>query len=313
MAAHLIRIERIGLTVTNLDASRLFYERALGFREVARERRDGPAFEALTNLDNSSAEISVMRLGGQEIELVAFTPGGRAYPEERSAADPWFQHFAIVTSNMDAAFGGLAGMSGWTPISANGPQLLPPEKGSIIAFKFRDPDGHPLELSYFPPELGSRWSHRKGEALFLGIDHSALAVERIDTASEFYLRRLGMRPLGSQLNSGPTQAGLDGLADAEVEIASLGTTRPGPHLELLGYLGRQAWRTAGLKVNDVAATRLVAEVKNLGGLVAESEVELISRTTVTLAGGEIAAIIRSPDGHLLELHERQGRSKPPRS
>ena len=40
---------------------------------------------------------------------------------------------------------------GWTPISTSGPQLLPAASGGVSAFKFRDPEGHPLELIAFPP------------------------------------------------------------------------------------------------------------------------------------------------------------------
>ena len=35
----------------------------------------------------------------------------------------------------------------------HGPQLLPPSTGSVTAFKVRDPDGHPLELSYNPARV----------------------------------------------------------------------------------------------------------------------------------------------------------------
>ena len=35
----------------------------------------------------------------------------------------------------------------FTTISRNGPEALP---GGVVAFKFRGPDGHPLELIQFP-------------------------------------------------------------------------------------------------------------------------------------------------------------------
>jgi catechol 2,3-dioxygenase-like lactoylglutathione lyase family enzyme len=243
-----------------------------------------------------------MRLGKQEIELVAFAPAGSLYPQARSAADPWFQHFAIVTADMDAAFDALSKVPGWTPISAHGPQLLPPEKGSIIAFKFRDPDGHPLELSYFPPDAAGAWRNVNPGAMFLGIDHSALAVPSIDSSREFYERRLGMKLAGRQLNSGPTQAALDGLAGAEVEIASLVTRAPGPHLELLAYRKQPGWKQALSKVNDVPATRLIASAEGLEGLLASPGIDIVSQGLIEVPEGGRAVIVRTPDAHLMQLH-----------
>ncbi|ODR96565.1 hypothetical protein AUC70_14945 [Methyloceanibacter stevinii] len=43
-------------------------------------------------------------------------------------------------------------------VTAGAPVLLPPNTGSVTAFKFRDPEGHPLELISFPDGVGdARW------------------------------------------------------------------------------------------------------------------------------------------------------------
>jgi hypothetical protein len=59
------------------------------------------------------------------------------------------------------------------------PQILPKSNvaaAGIAAFYFRDPDGHALELIYFPPGKGDpRWQE-PGERLFLGLDHAAIGV-----------------------------------------------------------------------------------------------------------------------------------------
>jgi catechol 2,3-dioxygenase-like lactoylglutathione lyase family enzyme len=296
------RIARIGLTVSDLDAGCAFYSAALGFEEVRRERRSGSAFAALTGLAEARAEASILRLGAQEIELVAYRIPGRPYPAPRSAADPWFQHFAIVTSEMGAAYQSLRSRPGWTPISSDGPQQLPPDKGSIIAFKFRDPDGHPLELSWFPPEQAGAWGKADASRLFLGIDHSALAVRDMAKSREFYCNGLGLLPAGSQLNAGPTQAGLDGLPEAEVEIASLNTGEDGPHVELLHYRGGHAQASDRLAANDVAATRIIAGARNSEALAAASTTQGGGRVSTpgTRPGREL---LSDPDGHLIELFD----------
>ena len=78
---------------------------------------------------------------------------GPPYPAGSRSPDLWFQHFAIVVSDMDAAYARLRA-AGVPPISFGGPETLPEQNGGVRAFKFREPDGHPLELLWFPPGQG---------------------------------------------------------------------------------------------------------------------------------------------------------------
>ncbi len=182
-----------------------------------------------------------MRLGSEEIALVQFAVGGRPYPIDSHSNDRWFQHLAIVVNDMDAAYRRLRGTPGWQAISSDGPQTLPASNGGVRAFKFRDPDGHPLELIWFPPGQGRAVWHAPGAAVpdvtFLGIDHSALAVAATPASLGFY-HALGLRVASRSLNRGEAQARLDGLASPTVWVTAL---RPppgrdnGPGLELLAY------------------------------------------------------------------------------
>ncbi len=256
------RIIRISRVVRDLDRAAAFYRDVLGFEIVSR----GPSLVALGDGD---AEEVVMCLGAATIALVRFHTPGRDYPTDSRSDDLWFQHLAIVVSDMDAAYAGLTGSSDWRAISQNGPQLLPPSNGKVRAFKFRDPDGHPLELIWFP-------SGRPGR----GVDHSALAVSSTTSSLKFY-DELGFRVSERSLNRGPAQDRLDGLPGANVHVAGL---RPaldtGPGLELLGYdpPGRSA---APMAVNDVATDWVTIEVATLFG--------------------EVRRAVRDPDGHRLLL------------
>ncbi len=73
--------------------------------------------------------------------------------------DLWFQHIAIVVSDMDRAYQKLCQFD-VTSIST-APQKLPDyieAAAGIEAFYFRDPDGNALELISFPPDKGDpRW------------------------------------------------------------------------------------------------------------------------------------------------------------
>jgi len=95
------------------------------------------------------------------------------------------------------------------PISQGGPQVLPLSSGGVAAYKFRDPDGHPLELIHFPGgEPAERWAGAPG--LFLGIDHSAITVTDLDAAIGFLGGALGLTVSERGLNRGPGQARLAG-------------------------------------------------------------------------------------------------------
>ena len=263
------------LRLTTADAERLarFY-RQLGFTDGGFEPIGAEEMRAL-GLERGGSRL-VLNLGGQRIELDSFEVSGRPYPADASAADLCFQHFALVTDDAAAAWRRAAAV-GAVPISTDGPVRLPPATGVAAAVKFRDPEGHPLELLEFPPQSAGR---RRGAGL-LGIDHSAISVSDVDASRRFY-EALGLTVREPTLNRGPTQAALDGLPEVEVDVVPMLPQRETPHLELLGYrkpTGRPAGR---LEANDIAATRIV--------WAADRE-----------------QLIRDPDGH---LHFMSGRYPP---
>jgi catechol 2,3-dioxygenase-like lactoylglutathione lyase family enzyme len=211
-------VSHVAIPVATLDRAVSFY-RAIGF-----VREDDRA------ADGASAR---MRLGREHIVLRQAS--GRPVPAQSRSNDLWFQHLAIVVSDIDRAYD-LVLRAGAAPISA-GPQLLPawnPNAGGIRAVYFRDPDRHPLELIQFPPGKGDpRWQER--DRLFLGIDHTAIAVSDTDRSLAFYRDRLGLRIVGNSENWGPEQEKLSGVAGADVRITTL-RAAGGPGIELLHYL-----------------------------------------------------------------------------
>lgn len=287
------RILGIGLVTDDLPRARAFYVGALGFEPVASGVRTGDEVAAPAAA-RASARFERLRLGAEEIELEQFDPPGRPYPEPRRADDPWFQHFAVAVGDMGAAH--LSAVRGGAAaVSEGGPQTLPPRTGSVTAWKFRDPEGHPLELSSAP---GSAWARTSGGRVFLGVDHTALAVSDLAASLDFYTR-LGLRPGERLLNQGPEQDRLDGLAGVQLDIAVLTTPEPGPHIELLHYRTPPSRNPrAGFAPNDVAATRTRFEVRGLEALLAAAAPEV---TAADAVGSR--AWVRDPDGHLLELRE----------
>ena len=95
----------VGLTVSDADASAAFFARVLGFTTISDVEASGRDIELLYGVFGARVRVVRMALGDESIELTEFlAPRGRAYPADTRANDQWFQHIAIVTSNMKAAY-----------------------------------------------------------------------------------------------------------------------------------------------------------------------------------------------------------------
>ena len=272
----ILRLLRVSLTVADLSAATTFYEGALGFAAAPSVEAD-PVLAHLLGAER----LRTMQLtrGGQILELAAFDPAGAPYPADSRSNDGWFQHCALPVPDMDTAYARLCCFR-FTPISA-GPQRLPARAGGVTAYKFRDPEGHPLELIHFPGRPGAD-----------GIDHSAIAVADAGRSIAFYAG-LGLRVGSQAVNSGPEQDALDGLGGVQVDVVGLMPPAATPHLELLGYRTPPG-RTARVgRPADVASTRLVFAASGLAG----------HEASVALADGSRAALLHDPDGHTLLLIE----------
>ncbi|MGB6489167.1 MAG: VOC family protein [Steroidobacteraceae bacterium] len=264
MNAPLAAITAFRLTTTVPERLARFYE-SIGF-SVGQAVPVPRADMALLGLTGAGIRIALI-VGAQRIELEAFDCKGHPYPENATAADLCFQHFALVTSDAAAAWD-RARAHGATPISIGGPVTLEASAGDLTAVKFRDPEGHPLEFVQFPP---APESSRRSEPLS-GIDHSAICIADAGVSRGFY-QELGLTVGRPTLNQGPTQVALDGLAEVCVDVVPMSPQIGTPHLELLRYRS-PAGRPAGpLQANDVAATRIVWRSNR-------------------------DALLRDPDGHL---------------
>ena len=264
-----LRIASIRLVCRDVARSVRFYEDALGCVPIDADEED---------------EV-VIGLGKQRLHLVAARAGcDDIRPTEKAGAEApsnvsSFQHCAIIVSRMEDAMAQLERTNGWTAISEAGPERLPAASGGATAFKFRDPDGHPLEFLEFPAgAVPERWHGAETPKPCLGIDHSAITVADVDRAITFY-EDLGFRVAGRQRNEGAEQGRMDGLGGfALCDVVTLRLPGdPAPHLELLGY------REPGVIAKEVADGSPLA-------------------TTLLLARSDrTAGSLRDPDGHRLKF------------
>lgn len=288
------RVARVDFTATDLARTRRFYE-ALGFSALGTAAVD-PAELALLGLPGARGERLTMALGAQEVSFAAFDPPGRPYPADSTSTDLWFQHIAVAVSDMAEAHA-RAVAAGALAITRDGPQTLPANTGGVTAWKFRDPDGHPLELLFFPEGQGAEAWHARGSASpFLGIDHTAVAVG--DAArSQAFFEGLGLKAGDGTHNRGVEQERLDDVADDRCRVVPMLPVAKPPHVELLGYeVGARRPMPEGTRADDVWATRVWVEVAALP--------EDAPAPAASLPGGARAALLRDPDGHLVVLAER---------
>jgi catechol 2,3-dioxygenase-like lactoylglutathione lyase family enzyme len=268
-----LALRRVGRNVADIAAAARFYHEALGFQAIGEVVEDS-GLAGMLGVER--VRVLRMRLGTQEIELSECFPAGAGYPPHSQSNDQWFQHIAIVTADMAAAYARVM-RHGAVPVSRNGPQRLPASSGGVVAFKFRDKEGHPLELLEFPPGGGGFWQ-RKSAGLTLGFDHSAISVGDVGQSVAFYAR-LGLSQTAATLNQGGEQERLDGLDAAKVDVAALEFEQlVPPHLELLHYCEPPGRPASGVNLNDIAADRLIFS-----------------------AEGDECSMLRDPDGHVVVL------------
>ena len=273
-------LSRFGLTTQQIERLVRFFVLAFDCHEVARERCSGSAFEQLMGVRGGARSVT-LRLGVASIEMLEFEHPGNPYAPNLSPFDNEFQHFALVVDDMDVAFSRLSSVGGWSAISSNGPQRLPASSGGVRAFKFRDPDGHPLELLSFPQaQVPVHWRNQPSGRLFLGIDHSAVSCANAARSIDFY-RRIGLEVAARSFNHGIEQQCLDGIPTPQLDVIALAPAVPAPHVELLCYRNRDGGRTSSIRSNDIGATRLIFD-----------------RAAAPLAD-PTDALIFDPDGHHL--------------
>jgi catechol 2,3-dioxygenase-like lactoylglutathione lyase family enzyme len=276
----------VGITVDDLDRSLDFYTRVLDFKKVSETEILGPEYERLFGVFGMRARVARLRLGDETLELTEYlTPRGRQVPRDSRSNDRWFQHIAIVTRDMDAAFMRLRRNK--VRFASTGPQTLPawnPNAGGIKAFYFRDPDDHVLEIIWFPGGKGDpRWHSREASSpLFMGIDHTAIVVDDTERSLQFYRDQLGLRVAGGSENWGDEQEHLNNVLGARLRITSLRAPRGGPGIEFLEYLTPRDGRAypSDAKTNDLFHWHTI---------VATRDANLESQ------------LIRDPDGHALLL------------
>lgn len=309
-------VAMVGLTVGDMDRSIAFYTSVLDFQQVSDDEVAGSAYEKLEGVFGVRMRVVRLRLGDEQLQLTEYlAPRGRPAPADSRSNDRWFQHVAIVVSDMDSGYARLRRNK--VQHASTGPQLLPktiPNAAGIRAFYFRDPDGHPLELLQFPADKGSSKWHAPSDRLFRGIDHTAIVVSDTKTSLAFYRDVLGFQVAGESMNFGTEQEHLNNVQGARLRITGL-RAPAGPGIELLEYLSPRDGRPypADERVNDLVHWQTTVWVPDVGAAAAavrQGRFRLVSPAPVelpdTALGFQRGVLVRDPDGHAVQLVAHEG-------
>lgn len=291
------RLDSVSIPVSDADRSQAFYAEVLGFKPEADREVHGAEYERLFGVFGVRLRAVRMSLGDEHIELMQFlTPRGRPLPADTRSNDLWFQHIAIIVSDMDAAYARLREHR--VAHASTAPQRLPdwnPNAGGIKAFYFRDPDGNHLEILQFPAGKGqARWQRKN--ALFLGIDHTAIVVRDTERSLAFYRDVLGMTVAGASENFGTEQEHLNNVFGAHLRITAV-RAAAGPGVEFLEYLAPRGGRSA--PADSVANDGWYWQINFAGrdpARAASPATQLTELPTPAL-GYSRGLVVRDPDGH----------------
>ena len=307
-----LSVESVCITVADLDKSIAFFQDVLSFTLDSRAEQAGRRTEGLTGVFGSRILSARMTLGTEHIELRQFlAPEGRPIPVDSRSNDRWFQHIAIVVSDMDRAYGLLR--EHHVRHASSSPQTLPPSipaAAGIRAFYFKDPDGHVLEIIQFPSDKGDpRWRDA-GDRVFLGIDHTAIVVADTAKSIEFYQDVLGMHVAGESQNAGDEQEHLNNVFGARLRITSLRASG-GPGVELLEYLAPADGRPypPDSRSNDLWSwqTNFVgAGIDALAQSLTARDTAWVSPGVVATEGEPDGLTFRDVDGHLVGVLDNAG-------
>lgn len=309
-----VAIDSVGMTVGDMDRSVAFYTTVLSFQKVSDVEVLGTEYEQLQGLFGVRLRVVKLKLGTELIELTEYmTPKGRPIPIDSRSNDRWFQHIAIAVSDMDKAYQQLRQAK--VQYASTAPQRIPDSNkaaAGIRAFYFKDPDGHNLEIIYFPKGKGDPKWQKPTSQTFLGIDHTAIVVSNTAASLTFYRDTLGLKVAGESMNSGTEQEHLNNVEGARLHISGL-RSPAGPGIEFLEYLAPMDGRSLppDAKPNDLLHWQTTLVVNDLAAIVERlrlHQATFISPNVVTLPeklfGFKQGVLVRDPDGHPLRLVEQ---------
>ncbi len=295
--------------VPNLEKSIEFYHGGLDLEVVSPPAPLTPAGSTLVQKAVASnpaakAKSATLSIPGSNFQLLLIEFSGiERKPFRQHLYDPGITRLSIQVRDIDKAFDKVKDRGIEVPTTSAGPVYTQRPRNNTRAVMMNDPDGFVFEFvqSGAPPKT------EVPETSNIYNARSSLAFESMEKSIPFYRDILGFT-----LNSAPAfindaVLALEGTPRARVRSAP--AMPPGSNNMWVLWEFNDIDRTKHVpSVQDPGASALSLQVENLAGLLrafksAGLPVESPSGESVPLDQGHHGALVRSPDGLLIELYE----------
>jgi catechol 2,3-dioxygenase-like lactoylglutathione lyase family enzyme len=141
------RLSHIGICVTDLEASVVFYRDALGFSELSRLEVSGSEPERLLELKDVALHAVYLERDGTRIELLHFdSPGETGGPGPRPVNQTGLTHLSFRVTSLDDTIAAVESRGGQVLEST---RIQSPRYETSAIF-VTDPDGLRIELLESP-------------------------------------------------------------------------------------------------------------------------------------------------------------------
>jgi len=296
--------------VSNVQRSMTFYRDAIGFELVS-----PPAMltgftgstllhQARGTAPSAQAGSAVFAIPGSEMQFVLLEFSGIAKQSmTQELYDPGITRFSIQVRDIDAAFNRVRNRGIVVNSTGGGPVFTQKPRNNTRAVMMHDPDGFVFEFVEADPLPDTNVPRTSN----VYNARSSLAVEDTAKSLAFYRDLLGYEARPANTVNEAVLA-LEGTPTAVAKTTS--TSPPGSTNVWFFWEFSNIERTRREPhVQDPGASALSLLVENLPALLtrmkaAGVKVETPSGGAVSLAGPARGALVRSPDGLLVELIER---------
>jgi catechol 2,3-dioxygenase-like lactoylglutathione lyase family enzyme len=300
-AGRMVRANALMHVVTDLSRAAAFYRDGVGLEYGSPTVRRGDALAALAAHGGGKVAMRTasFAIPGSELQLVLVQidgAGGTAFGQR--LYDPGVTRFSIQVRDIDRAFARVATRGIVVDTVGGAPVHTQRPRNDTRAVMMRDPDGFVFEFVQadpLPPTDVAPSSNVINA-------RSSLAVEDTDRALAFYRDLLGFTARPTNTVSDAVLA-LEGTPGAVARTTS--TTPPGSTNVwfLWEFSGIERTRRAP-RIVDPGASALSLVVENVSALVERMKAAGVTvELDATTIGQVHAAVVRSPDGLLVELIE----------
>jgi catechol 2,3-dioxygenase-like lactoylglutathione lyase family enzyme len=292
--------------VQDLEKSVAFYTDAVGYDVLsapAELKASTLVHKAVATSPTARARAATLHIPGSnlQLQLLQFT-GVEGKPFTQHHYDPGVTRFSVQVRDVYKAFNRVKDRGVTIDSTSAGPVYTQRPNNNTQAVMMRDPDGFVLEFV----EAGVMPPTDVPESSNVYNARASLAVDQLDAATAFYRDLLGFE-VNPPNKANDAVLALEGTPRASVRLAR--STPPGSNN--VWFL----WEFSDIErvkhapdVHDPGASAISLQVENLPALLGRMQaagvtIETTGATPVALGDGHRGALVRSPDGLLVELVE----------